>query len=237
MHRLTPLLQSPHGNRAPQPGIKPASRLAKVCAVFLIAGFLFLAVWLALARPNSRQSQQPEVTLVDLRLLADEFLPLESSTSGLTISDSRSDGANGWSATFEVRVPSGSALSLTNGPLQVEYSQADGVWIPAPDRSAFALLQGFTIVGRVTTRRLTLSLPAGTRNCRFRVGYRFPTLRERWFNTLSKTGIWKSCPKAAIMMANWVCQAPKDNWVMCQRTVPLVLAPMRSAEPTLSGKR
>jgi hypothetical protein len=220
----------------PQPAIKSASRIAKLTAVSLIPALLFLAAWLALVHLNPTPSQQPEITLVDLQQLASDPQLFESLTSGLTVPDAPPDG---WRATFEVRVPLGSALSLTHGPMGVEYSQADGLWTPAPDRGAVGFWQRWPGLGtvRVTSRRLTLSLPKGARTCRFTVGYRLPTLRERWLNTLSKTGIWKSHSKAVIMMAKWVPQTTNDHWAVCQRTIPLVLAPIRSTEPTTQISR
>jgi hypothetical protein len=137
----------------------------------------------------------PQVRLLRLTRKAVEPAAWLGGTSDGLIVDALDSQQESWSAEFEVHNPAGSGILLSDSQIGVEMLGASGDWTAAVIPQSRALLE-FQSLMRIETRRtgIKLSVPSGTRCCRFAIRFRPLTLQERCRQVLAKCGFWRRCP-------------------------------------------
>jgi hypothetical protein len=187
------------------------------------------ALTVSLLRP--KKDGLPEVRLT--RILRVEHEPensLEDHFASPFAGLPRGFGQGTWEAEFQIRAPSGSRIGLSNGEIGVEILSGDGDWALAPLRSEFPtnlMSMYLSSSVRITSRTFRLSLPDSASSCRFTIGFRLPTLRERCMMTLDKTGVSRRFPGPSAWISSRMPTTYK--WLRCRREVKL--SPFPIPEP------
>ena len=143
---------------------------------------------------------------------------------GLDFSRIISLPAGTWRAEFQIQVPSGSRIWITDGPIGVEMLGAGGDWTRTPTNST-AQPSSSPWRGRTISRTMWLALPAGVKSCRFTIGYRRPTLKERGMMVLDKWGLSRRYPA----VSGWIAQhlPANEQWLSCRREVEVAACPIK----------
>jgi hypothetical protein len=155
------------------------------------------ALAVALLRPKG--DRLPEVRFT--RILRGGAEPADSPYFALPFSALPTGfGGRTLEAEFEVRAPPGSGIGLTNGAIGVEILSREGNWAPMPvspsllSPSIFETMWLRPLSTRMTCGTFRFSLPDSVPTCRFTIGFRLPTLKERCMATLFRTGVCRRFP-------------------------------------------
>jgi hypothetical protein len=128
-----------------------------------------------------------------------------------------------WTARFQIRVPPGSDIILSNGPINVEMRDANGNCVATgtlPTFPSSPLLPMPYIAGiRIVSVTPTLPVAPPTRSLRFSIGYRTVTLQERGRKEFNKCGFRHRLPRLANWITGWLPSTP--HWLVHHTEVQL----------------
>jgi len=197
-------------------------RFVRAAVLVTILGVVPL---LAVTLLRARACQTPEVRLSRLVRLQPELSENDSADSSFF----RIDGVESetWRAELEIRAAPGTGVVLTNGEIGVEILGLHGDWTAMAASSAPVLPAGLRL--QFTTRTVRILLPERTRSCRFSVGFRPATLRERGLIVLRKSGL----PRRFPWLSAWISgRLPTtEHWLEYRGEVQLPAFPIEQEAP------
>ncbi len=193
-----------------------------------LAAALFLSVvWI---RPRVRE---PDIRLTRLLPVAPAWAQASDGQNSLPFSGMADSGS--WKAEFRFGVPQGSGMVLSNGTIGVELLASDGHLIEKAEFREHPLPVSLPLPHyRTTSRGDWLFLPPQATSCRFTVGYRLPTLQERFETFLNQLGFWHHFPKTSTWI--WRHMPTTERWLLCHRDVQLAVPPTQLQTQTDPSK-
>jgi hypothetical protein len=182
--------------------------------LLIVVVALFVATGFGLLLRRTRAGDTPEVRLLQgpdkvagFYALREPRPPVSWGLTGLE--------PKPWTARFQIRVPPGSDIILSNGAISVEMRDANGNCVATGTLPTFpsSPLLPMPSIAEIHMVSVTPTLPVAppTRNVRFSIGYRTATLQVRGRKEFNKCGFRHRLPR----LADWTrdgYQAPHTGW-------------------------
>jgi len=149
--------------------------------------------------------------------------------SSAWIGDALDSPRESWSAEFEIRNPEGSGILLSDGPIDVQFLTASGDWTSPVTRDNHLFFQYQSLLGAQNRSvRIQISVPSGTRLCRFAIRFRPLTLQEQCSQVLPKSGFWPLSPSLSAWASD---RTPRSRRWSEYRTEVALPSDIVEAEP------
>lgn len=192
--------------------------------IFAITALVAVAL-LGFVMLKPRDVAVPEVRLK--RLLRMQLETLYDSGSPVTaFFGTPFPGEETLEAEFEIRAPHGNGMVLTNGVIGIEALSADGQWTRRGEDRSYDALRWAPVSIQIQRRLVRVPITVPLKVCRFTIGFRPPTLRERCQRILQQSGVWRRFPRASLWI--WRRFPATERWVVCQLWAPADTTPMQA---------